>query len=330
MRNEHEQAVAELIDRNEEQHVRAHLFKVRLVWVGEKKFYAGRYYRFESAYGSTTAKATRIRDKIEPGSMKRLAADHLECNESGEVELSLACDMPFDPIITDCKDRSFILVDFLTQETVGRGAIIHALRRSANVQWQPEEVSREERAFLKGHKPCVVWFTGLSGAGKSTIANCLERKLHVRERHTVVLDGDNIRHGLTRDLGFTEADRIENIRRTGEVAKLMTDAGLIVLAAFISPFASDRDMVRELLPPGEFIEVFVNTPLQECERRDTKGLYRKARLGEIPNFTGINSPYEAPEHPDVTLDTTSSTVEECADRVLKLLEETVLNNPSRS
>jgi bifunctional enzyme CysN/CysC len=214
--------------------------------------------------------------------------------------------------------------------TVGRGSIIHALRRSANVQWQPEEVRRDERAFLKGQRPCVVWFTGLSGSGKSSIANRLERKLHERGRHTVVLDGDNLRHGLTRDLGFTEADRIENIRRTGEVAKLMTDAGLIVITAFISPFASDRDMVRHLLPPGEYIEIYVSTPLQECERRDTKGLYRKARMGEIPNFTGISSPYEAPEQPDVTLDTTSLTVEECADRVLQLLEETVFNTPSCS
>ena len=193
------------------------------------------------------------------------------------------------------------------------------LRRSANVQWQHTAVSREERAHIKHQKPCVVWLTGLSGAGKSTIANCLERKLHALGRHTAVLDGDNVRHGLNRDLGFTETDRVENIRRIGEVAKLMADAGLIVITAFISPFRADRDLVRNLLPPEEFVEVYINTPLEECERRDTKGLYIKARAGEIPHFTGISSPYEVPQHPEITVETASATADECAEKIVRYL-----------
>ncbi len=193
----------------------------------------------------------------------------------------------------------------------------------ANIQRQHEDVSPVDRARLTGQTPVVIWFTGLSGAGKSTIANCLERKLHAGGHHTMLLDGDNVRHGLNRDLGFTEQDRVENIRRIGEVAKLMTDAGLIVIAAFISPFRGDRELVRRLLAPGMFIEVFVNTSLDECERRDIKGLYSKARAGIIPHFTGISSPYEAPERPEIVLETSVATADECADTIVRYLHQSV-------
>jgi len=299
----------------------ANLFKVRLVWMDDQPFHAGRRYLFRNLCGATTAEATRIRNRIDLGSMQRLAADHLSLNDIGEVELALSRSIPFDPYHVSRETGSFILVDRLTNATVARGMIVHAMRRSANVHWQREEVGPKERALIKKQKPCVVWFTGLSGAGKSTIANCLERKLHELGRHTILLDGDNIRHGLNKDLGFTEADRIENIRRIGEVAKLMADAGLIVITAFISPFRTERDMVRHLLPEGDFIEVYVDTSLAECERRDTKGLYRQARMGKIPNFTGITSPYEVPETPEISLDTATATAEECADRVVRYLEE---------
>ncbi len=198
---------------------------------------------------------------------------------------------------------------------------LHPLRRNTNVSWQREEVGRTERAGLKGQRSCVLWFTGLSGSGKSTIANCLERLLLTQGRHTVLLDGDNVRHGLNKDLGFTEADRVENIRRVGEVARLMADAGLIVLTAFISPFLTERELVRRLLPAGEFIEIYLATPLTECERRDPKGLYRKARRGEIPDFTGIDSPYEAPEAPELRFDTSDCSAETCAGIILEYLAE---------
>ncbi len=210
----------------------------------------------------------------------------------------------------------FILIDKLTNATVACGMLHFALRRALNIHRQHLDVSRETHSALKGQKPAVLWFTGLSGAGKSTIANIVEKKLAARGRHTYLLDGDNVRHGLNRDLGFTEADRIENIRRIGEVARLMADAGLIVLTAFISPFRAERHMVRRMMPEGEFIEIFVDTPLGEAEKRDTKGLYAKARAGELKNFTGIDSPYEAPEAPEMRIDTTAMTAEEAADLIV--------------
>ena len=225
----------------------------------------------------------------------------------------------FEPYRENRDLGGFILVDRLTNGTVGAGLLHFALRRSQNVHWQALDVNKAARADLKGQKPCVVWFTGLSGAGKSTIANLVEKRLHALGRHTYILDGDNVRHGLNKDLGFTDADRVENIRRVAEVSRLMVDAGLIVLVSFISPFRAERRMARDLLRPDEFFEVFVQAPLEIAETRDPKGLYKKARRGELKNFTGIDSPYEEPERPEMRLDTTRLTPEEAADVILEQL-----------
>ena len=224
--------------------------------------------------------------------------------------------------MTENKDTGgFILIDRLSNETVGAGLIHFALRRAQNIHWQAVDVDKVARSSQKSQQSCVLWFTGLSGAGKSTIANLVEKKLFAINRHTYLLDGDNVRHGLNRDLGFTDVDRVENIRRVGEVAKLMADAGLIVLTAFISPFRAEREMVRALMAPGEFLEVYIETPLAVAEQRDVKGLYKKARQGEIKHFTGIDSPYEAPEEPDIRVDTTSLSAEEAADLIVAKLED---------
>jgi bifunctional enzyme CysN/CysC len=259
---------------------------------------------------------SRLRNRLEPETYRRLAADTLQKNDLAEAELHLSRPLPFDAYDFNQETGSFILVDRLTNATACCGMILHPLRRADNVHWQHETVNRETRLGIKQQQPLVIWLTGLSGSGKSTIANALELQLNMLGKHTMLLDGDNIRHGLNRDLGFTEADRIENIRRIGEVAKLMTDAGLIVITAFISPFRTERNLVRSLLPAGEFVEVFVDTPLSECERRDPKGLYQKARAGLIPNFTGVNSPYEAPEHPEIVIDTTALTVDDCVAKIM--------------
>lgn len=297
----------------------SNLFKVRLVWMDDAPLYAGRHYLFRGACGSAKAEATSIRDRIEPGSYQRLAADRLAQNDIGEADLALSRPIPFDPYEKNRETGSFVLVDRQTNITVACGMIMHSLRRAENIHWHAEEIGQAERAAIKGQQPCVVWLTGLSGSGKSTIANAVERRLFEQGRHTMLLDGDNVRHGLNRDLGFTEADRIENIRRTGEVAKLMTEAGLVVITAFISPYRAEREMVRNLLPKGWFIEVHLATPVTVCEQRDPKGLYRKARSGEIPNFTGINAPYEEPEQPELRLDTSSLTVDECVAAVTEFL-----------
>jgi bifunctional enzyme CysN/CysC len=321
LEGEHDIVRGEMITPEDDGAEVGHLFKVQLVWMDEEPLYAGRHYLFKSLCGKATAEIIRIRSRIDPASYQRLAADQFSLNDIGEAEMVLSHPVPFDPYHKNRETGGFILADRLTNKTVACGMIMHAMRRARNVQWQFGEVERGERATIKGQKPCVVWLTGLSGSGKSTIANCLERRLHDMGRHTMLLDGDNIRHGLNKDLGFTEAARIENIRRIGEVAKLMADAGLIVITAFISPFRAERDMIRHLLPHGEFIEIHVNTPLEVCERRDPKGLYRKARSGEIPNFTGINSPYEVPESPEMRLDTSVSSVEESADDIISHLRE---------
>ena len=226
----------------------------------------------------------------------------------------------FEPYATNHVMGGFILIDRLTFATVGAGLIDFALRRASNIHWQALELGKGQRAALMHQTPRCIWFTGLSGSGKSTVANMLEKRLHAEGRHTYMLDGDNVRHGLNHDLGFSEADRVENLRRVAEVAKLMVDAGLIVLVSFISPFQSERRMARELFEPGEFLEIHVNTPLAECERRDVKGLYAKARRGELKNFTGIDSPYEPPVSPELVLDTSKETAEECALRVSQLIQ----------
>jgi bifunctional enzyme CysN/CysC len=253
--------------------------------------------------------------------LEHLAAKRLELNEIGVCNIALDRPIAFDPYAENRETGGFILIDRLTNDTVAAGLLHFALRRSQNIHWQPTDVDKHGRAVLKGQKACVVWFTGLSGAGKSTIANVVEKTLYARGLHTYLLDGDNVRHGLNRDLGFTEEDRVENIRRIAEVAKLMVDAGLIVLVSFISPFRSERGMARALVEAGEFVEVFVDAPLSVLEARDPKGLYAKARRGELKNFTGIDSPYEPPEHAEVYIDTSESTPEGAAARIITVLEE---------
>jgi bifunctional enzyme CysN/CysC len=243
----------------------------------------------------------------------------LELNEIGICNVGLDRQIPFDPYTENRETGSFILIDRLTNETVGAGLIHFALRRADNIHWQALDVNKRARAGLKGQKACVLWFTGLSGAGKSTIANLLEKRLHSTGKHTYLLDGDNVRHGLNKDLGFTDADRVENIRRVAEVARLMVDCGLIVLVSFISPFRSERRMARDLVAEGEFIEVFVDTPLAEAEKRDVKGLYKKARRGELQHFTGIDSPYEAPEHAEIRIDTIASSPDEAVELIVQKL-----------
>ena len=248
--------------------------------------------------------------------MEHLAAKTLELNAIGVAEIVTDRPIVFEPYTENRALGGFILIDKITNRTVGAGMLHFSLRRAQNVHWQHVDIMREAHAGLKNQKPLVLWFTGLSGSGKSTIANEVEKALNLMNRHTFLLDGDNVRHGLNKDLGFTEADRIENIRRVGEVARLMADAGLIVLTAFISPFRAERDMVRAMLPEGEFVEVFVDTPLAVAEARDVKGLYKKARAGALKNFTGIDSPYEAPKHPEIRVNTVEMTPQEAAQHII--------------
>jgi bifunctional enzyme CysN/CysC len=267
---------------------------------------------------SATVMEIKHREDVNTGA--HLAAKVLNLNEIAVATLSTSHPVPFEPYATNRALGGFILIDRLTFATVGAGLVDFALRRSSNIHWQALEVGKEQRAAIKHQVPRCVWFTGLSGSGKSTVANLLEKRLHAAGRHTILLDGDNIRHGLNRDLGFSEADRVENLRRVSEVAKLMVDAGLIVLVSFISPYRSERRAARELFAPGEFVEVHVNTPMEECERRDVKGLYAKARRGELKNFTGIDSPYEAPENAEIVIDTSVDAPEDCALRVMRHID----------
>jgi len=318
---EHDIVRGDLLSLPQERPEVADQFKVRLIWMDDAPLFAGRQYEFHGVAGTVKAEITRLRSRIDPERCRRLAADTLGKNDIAEAELHLARPIPFDPYEVNRETGAFILVDRLTNATACCGMILHPLRRAENVHWQTETVDRQGRTAIKGHGPKVIWFTGLSGSGKSTVANALEARLNAMGRHTMLLDGDNIRHGLNRDLGFTEADRVENIRRIGEVAKLMTDAGLIVITAFISPFRAERDLVRSIIPTGEFIEVFVDTPLEICEQRDPKGLYKKARAGQIPNFTGINSPYEAPLQPELAIDTSVVSIDESVERIVSLVAE---------
>jgi bifunctional enzyme CysN/CysC len=291
-------------------------FEATIVWMDDEAMLPGRPYWLK--IGTTTVSATVNEPKyqVNVNTLEQLAAKTLELNAIGVANLQLDRAIPFTPYAENHDLGGFILVDKLTNATVGAGMIHFALRRSHNIHWQHLEVDRNAHARLKGQKAKVLWFTGLSGAGKSTIANLVEKKLHDMGRHTFLLDGDNVRHGLNKDLGFTDADRVENVRRVGEVARLMADAGLIVMCAFISPFRAERRMVREMMPEGEFAEVWVDTPLAEAERRDVKGLYKKARSGALANFTGIDSPYEEPENAELRIDTTKMSPEEAAEHIV--------------
>ncbi len=294
-------------------------FAAHVLWMGEAPLLPGRSYALKLGTRTVTAQVTEIKHKIDVNTQEHLAAKTLELNEIGVLNLSLDQPIAFEAYADNRTLGGFILIDKQTLATVAGGTIDFALRRAANVHWQALDVSQHARASLKHQTPKCLWFTGLSGSGKSTIANLVEKRLLAEGKHTYLLDGDNVRHGLNRDLGFSDADRVENIRRVAEVAKLMVDAGLIVIVSFISPFRDERRMARELFAPGEFVEVFVDTPLEECERRDTKGLYAKARAGLIPNFTGIDSPYERPEHAEMVLDTMQLSSETLAERISSYL-----------
>jgi bifunctional enzyme CysN/CysC len=296
-------------------------FECSIVWMADEPMLPGRPYLLKLGTRTVSASVTEPKYKVNVNTMEHLAAKQLELNEIGVCNIALDRAVPFDAYQANRDTGGFILIDRLTNNTVGAGMLHFALRRAHNIHLQHVDIDKSARALQKGQKPAVLWFTGLSGAGKSTIANLVEKRLHALGRHSYLLDGDNVRHGLNKDLGFTEADRVENVRRVGEVAKLMVDAGLIVLTAFISPFRAERRLARSLVAEGEFIEVHVDTPLDVAESRDVKGLYKKARRGELRNFTGIDSPYEAPENPEIRIDTTELTAERAADRVIELLRE---------
>ena len=294
-------------------------FEATVVWMADEPLLPGRPYWLKLATQMVTANIQPPKYQVNVNSLEHTAAKTLELNAIGVANLSIDRNIAFEPYAANRDLGGFILIDKLTNATVAAGMIHFALRRSQNIHPQALDVTREAHAALKGQRPAVLWFTGLSGAGKSTIANLVEKKLCLLGRHTFLLDGDNVRHGLNRDLGFTDADRVENIRRVGEVSRLMTDAGLIVITAFISPFRAERKMVREMIAPGEFFEIFIDTPLAAAERRDVKGLYKKARAGELKHFTGIDSPYEAPEAPEMRIDTTSLSPEQAADLIVERL-----------
>ncbi|MGB3538575.1 MAG: sulfate adenylyltransferase subunit CysN [Mesorhizobium sp.] len=296
-------------------------FAANIVWFDENALLPGRSYILRTETDQASATVTDLKYRVNINDFAHEAAKSLGLNEVGVCNLSTRTPIVFDPFGENRSTGAFILIDRITNATVGAGMILHALRRAENIHWQSLDVDKRARSDIKNQRPAVFWFTGLSGSGKSTIANMLEKKLHAAGRHTVMLDGDNVRHGLNRDLGFTDVDRVENIRRVAEVARLMTDAGLIVLVSFISPFSAERRMARELMAEGEFVEVFVDTPFEECARRDTKGLYARALKGEIKNFTGVDSPYEAPENPEVHLRTLGRSAEEMVETLEQWLIE---------
>ncbi len=294
-------------------------FESTLVWLNDDAMHVGRGYWLKLGTQTVSATVQQPKYVVNVNTMEHLAAKTLDLNAIGVVEIATDRPIVFEAYADNRTLGGFILVDKITNATVAAGMLHFSLRRAQNVHWQPTDITRAEHARLKNQTPRVLWFTGLSGAGKSTIANEVEKRLNLMNRHTFLLDGDNVRHGLNKDLGFTEADRIENIRRVGEVAKLMVDAGLIVLTAFISPFRAERDMVRQMIPAGEFVEIYVDTPLAVAEQRDVKGLYKKARAGELKNFTGIDSPYEPPEVPEIRVNTAEMSAEEAADYIIQQL-----------
>ena len=294
-------------------------FMAHLVWMSDSPMLPERSYVLKTGSLSVPAVVTELKHKINVDNLDRLAAKTLELNEVGVCNIALDRPIPYEPYAESRDLGGFLLIDRVSNETVGAGMIDFGLRRATNLAWQDFDIDKTSRAGLKRQKPCVLWFTGLSGSGKSTVADLVDKKLHAMGQHTYVLDGDNVRHGLNKDLGFTDVDRVENIRRIAEVARLFVDAGLIVLVSFISPFRSERRLARELMEQGEFVEVFVDTPLAVCEERDPKGLYEKARAGKIANFTGIDSPYEPPEHAELSLDTVADTAEQAAEQVIEYL-----------
>jgi bifunctional enzyme CysN/CysC len=294
-------------------------FETTLVWMDEAEMVPGRAYWLKIGAQTVSATVHQPKYEVNVNTQEHLAAKTLDLNAIGVANVTTDREIPFAPYAENRDLGGFILIDKITNQTVAAGMIHFALRRAQNIHWQATDIGRDHHARMKHQKPAVLWLTGLSGSGKSTIANIVEKKLARMNRHTFLLDGDNVRHGLNKDLGFTEADRIENIRRVGEVAKLMTDAGLIVITAFISPFRSERDMVRGMMQPGEFMEVFIDTPLEVAEARDVKGLYAKARAGQLKNFTGIDSPYEAPENAEIRIDTSRMTPEEAAEVIVRRL-----------
>lgn len=294
-------------------------FEATVIWMDEADLIPGRSYYLKIGAQTVSATVAQPKYQINVNTLEHTAVKTLDLNAIGVATITTDRAIPFAAYADNRELGGFILVDKITNATVGAGLINFALRRAQNIHWQATDIDRAHHANLKNQKPAVLWMTGLSGSGKSTIANAVEKKLARMNRHTFLLDGDNVRHGLNKDLGFTDADRIENIRRVGEVAKLMTDAGLIVITAFISPFRSERDMVRNMMQPGEFVEVHIDTPLSVAEERDVKGLYAKARAGDLKNFTGIDSPYEAPETPEIRIDTTAMTIEQAADQIIEFL-----------
>ncbi len=296
-------------------------FEATIVWMGESPMLPGRPYWIRLGTQTATVTVAELKYKVNVNSLEHIAAKKLELNDIGVCNLSVGRPVAFDPYAVNRRTGGFILIDRKTNNTVGAGILHFALRRSHNIHRQHFNVDKVARAMQKGQRPAVLWFTGLSGAGKSTIANLVELKLHTMGKHTYVLDGDNIRHGLSRDLGFSDVDRIENIRRVSEVARLMLDAGLLVITAFISPFRAERALARSLFAESEFVEIHVDVPLEVAERRDPKGLYRKARRGELVNFTGIDSAYEVPEAPELRLSAASVGAEEAADKVIACLRE---------
>jgi bifunctional enzyme CysN/CysC len=321
--------LAEAVDRSEtgtaalaekpRQHADA--FAAHVVWLSDSPLLPGRGYLLRAGAQTVGAMVTELKYRVDAGGLEHLAAKELHRNEIAFVNVATVEPISFDAYEENKVTGGFILIDRHSNTTVAVGLIRFGLRRAANTYFQSFEVTKKARAELNGHKPALLWFTGLSGAGKSTIANNLETKLHALGKRTFVLDGDNVRHGLNRDLGFTEVDRVENIRRVAEVAKLFVEAGLITIVAFISPFQAEREMARELVGPDEFIEIFVDTPLEVCEQRDPKGLYKKARRGQLQNFTGLDSPYEPPDNPELTLNAHSNSADNLADRIIYFMQQ---------
>lgn len=296
-------------------------FQAHIIWMSEHRLFPGRQYLIKTANKTVPASISKLKHRIDINDFSEVAANTLELNEIGVVTISTTAPIAFDPYRENRATGAFIIIDKQTNATIGAGMLDFSLRRAKNVVWQDLDVNKAARATQKAQKPAVLWFTGLSGSGKSTIANLVDKRLMDIGRHSYTLDGDNVRHGLNRDLNFSKADRIENIRRIGEVCKLMTDAGLITMASFISPYRAERDMARELLEDGEFIEIFVDTPIDVAEKRDVKGLYARARAGEIKNFTGIDSDYEVPENAEIVIDTMKMSAEEAADFVVNYMTE---------